>query len=245
MTPKRCLIIGATSDIAKELIYIFAKNGFILDLVARRLDELDRISKDLKIRFGIDVFNFHLNIEDYQSIDAFIKTYNYIPNVVIFAIGYLGIQKKAEQNWEEAKKIIDINYTNQIPLLNHFANIMEQTKRGTIIGISSIAGERGRKANYFYGSAKAALTQHLSGLRQRLHSAGVNVITVKPGFIRTKMTKNLSVPTIMEGTPQKVALSIYNGYKKNKSNVIAPPIYKFVNLIIKLLPEKIFQKIKF
>lgn len=243
MTSKRCLIIGATSDIAKELTYLFAKDGYTLDLTARRVEELERTKQDLEIRYGADVHIFSLDIEDYLSIEKFINGYNQIPTVVVFAIGYLGNQKEAESNWQEAKKIIDINYTNQIPLLNHFANIMKEAKQGTIIGISSIAGERGRKANYFYGSAKAALTQHLSGLRQRLHSSGVSVITVKPGFIRTKMTKNLSVPSLFEGIPRKVASKVYIGYLKKKLVIITPFVYFPLNIVIKLLPEKIFRKI--
>ena len=243
MKPKRCLIIGATSDIAKELIYLFAKDGYSLDLVARRMDELERIKKDLNNRFNIEVNNYFMDIENLKLIDSFIQTYPYTPDITVFAIGYLGNQKLAEINIEEAIKITNINYTNQIPLLNHFANIMEQNQKGTIIGISSIAGERGRKTNYYYGAAKAALTQHLSGLRQRLHKSNVRVITIKPGFIKTKMTSHLSVPSIFEGSPKKVAQGIYTCYKSNKSILITPPIYYFLNVFIKLLPEKLFKQI--
>ncbi len=243
MNSKRCLIIGATSDIAKELIYIFANNGYSLDLAARRIDELDRIANDLAIRYKTEVINYQLDIENLISVNQFMNNYKHIPDVVVFAIGYLGNQKLAETDWEEAKKIIDINYTNQIPLLNHFANLLEKSNLGTIIGISSIAGERGRKANYFYGSAKAALTQYLSGLRQRLFDTEVNVLTVKPGFIRTKMTSHLNVPPIFEGNARDVAEKIFKAYKKNKPVLIIPAIYKLLNMVIKLLPEAIYKKL--
>lgn len=243
MTNKRCLIIGATSDIAKELIYLFAIDGFALDLAARNIDETDRIAKDLEIQYCSQATKYRLDIESKESIDSFIKNYQYTPDVVVFAIGYLGNQNLAEKDSTEARRIIDINYTNQIPLLNHFANLFEKTNKGTIIGISSIAGERGRKANYFYGSAKAALTQHLSGLRHRLANTEVNVLTVKPGFIKTKMTSHLSVPSIFEGNANHVAKKIYTAYSTSKANLIVPTIYYLVNIVIKLLPERIFKKL--
>lgn len=241
MIQKRCLIIGATSDIARELTYFFAQDGFILDLAARNATELERTKADLENRFAVEVQAFYLDIEIKETIDNFIESYNTIPDVVVFAIGYLGNQKLAEINLEEATKITNINYTYQLPLINHFANIFEQQKKGTIIGISSIAGDRGRKTNYYYGASKAALTTHLSGLRQRLSKSNVNVLTVKPGFIKTKMTRHLSVPSIFEGDPKKVAKTMYIGYLKNKSTAITPPIYYFLNIIIKHLPEKIFK----
>lgn len=245
MNPKRCLIIGATSDIAKELIYIFANYGYSLDLAARRIDELDRIASDLRIRYNIEVKNYKLDIENMINVDEFIENYKYVPDVVVFAIGYLGNQQLAEIDWNEAKRIIDINYTSQIPLLNNFANLMAKSKHGTIIGISSIAGERGRKANYFYGSAKSALTQYLSGLRQKLSDTKVRVLTVKPGFIRTKMTSHLAVPSIFEGNARDVAKKIFEAYKKNQPVLITPSIYKVLNTIIKFIPEGIFKKLNF
>ncbi len=243
MINRRCLIIGATSDIAKELIYLFAIDGFALDLAARRNDEIDRIANDLEIRYNSQVEKYRLDIESNESIERFIKNYEYTPDVVVLAIGYLGNQNLAEKDSIEARKIIDINYTNQIPLLNHFADLFEKSNKGTIIGISSIAGERGRKANYFYGSAKAALTQHLSGLRQRLANTEVNVLTVKPGFIKTKMTPHLNVPSIFEGNANHVAKKIYKAYTSSKTNLIVPPIYYLLNMVIKLLPERIFKKL--
>lgn len=243
MKDKRCLIIGATSDIAKELISLFAQDGYNLDLVARRTDELERIKSDLEIRFGINVQKYYLDIEDSSTIVKFLENYQYKPEIVIFAIGYLGNQKLAEVDSNEARTIIDVNYTNQIPILNFFANLFEKENAGTIIGISSIAGERGRKTNYIYGSAKAALTQYLSGLRQRLSNTQVNIITIKPGFIKTKMTSHLSVPKIFEGDAQNVARNIYKAYTKRKTNLITPPIYHFLNLVIKLLPEGIFKRL--
>lgn len=243
MNQKRCLIIGATSDIAKELIYFFARDGYEMDLTARNLQELERIQKDIEIRFQTITNSYYLDVEISQSVENFLRIYQNSPDVVVVAIGYLGNQKLAEKEISEALKITNINYTNLLPLLNHFANVMENSGKGTIIGISSIAGERGRKANYYYGAAKAALTQHLSGLRQRLYKSNVNVLTVKPGFIKTKMTKELSVPKLFEGHPSKVAKDIYNSFVNNKNTLITPRIYFYLNIFIKLLPEKIFRKI--
>ena len=94
----------------------------------------------------------------------------------------------------KSRKIIDTNYTGIMILFNIIANDFERRKRGFMIGISSVAGDRGRKKNYIYGSSKSALTAYLSGLRNRLNSANVHVLTVKPGFVATKMTKNITLP---------------------------------------------------
>ena len=164
------------------------------------------------------------------------------PLGVISAVGYLGDQEKAQTNFEEAKKIIDTNYTGIVSLFNIIANDFEQRRSGFIVGISSVAGDRGRKSNYIYGSAKAALTAYLSGLRNRLYDAQVNVLTVKPGFVATSMTAGMDLPEKLTAQPEEVAKDIYEAQQKGKNVLYTKWIWRWVMLIICNIPEFQFKK---
>ncbi|MCD6211799.1 MAG: SDR family NAD(P)-dependent oxidoreductase, partial [Sulfurovum sp.] len=169
------LIIGAKSDIAKATAREYAKNGYDLYLAARNVDELAEFAKDVITRTQRDIRLVELNILDYASHQAFYDNLDEKPLGVISAIGYLGEQEKAQSDFDEAKQIIDTNYTGIVSLFNIIADDFEKRKSGFMVGISSVAGDRGRKSNYIYGSAKAAFTAYLSGLRNRLYDAQVHV----------------------------------------------------------------------
>ena len=157
-------------------------------------------------------------------------------------MGYLGDQERAEQEAEEARLIFDTNYTGITSLLDVVARDYESKQEGTIIGISSVAGERGRKSNYYYGSAKAAFSSYLSGLRNRLHSSGVHVVTVKPGFVDTQMTEGMDLPKPLTAKPSQVAQSIYKAYNKKKNTIYVLWPWRWIMLIIKNIPEWQFKK---
>ena len=125
-----------------------------------------------------------------------------------------------------------------------FANYFERRGSGTIIGISSVAGDRGRSSNYIYGSSKAGLSVFLSGLRNRLQAHGVNVITVKPGFVKTKMTSKINLPSIFTTTPYKVSEYIFKAYKSKKKIVYITSRWWIIMLIVRAIPENIFIKLK-
>jgi hypothetical protein len=113
-----------------------------------------------------------------------------------------------------------------------------------IVGISSVAGDRGRASNYWYGCAKSGLTAFLSGLRQRIQNSGVRVLTVKPGFVRTAMTANLNLPPALTSTPEKTASDIVKAVSKKQPVLYTPFFWFWIMLIIRGLPEKIFLKLK-
>jgi len=179
------LIIGSKSDIAKACAREYAKHGYNLYLAARNVNELEELATDIKVRTQKEVKLLELDILDYVSHQDFYNQLKEKPLGVISAVGYLGEQEKAQLDFEEAKRIIDTNYTGIVSLFNIIANDFEKRRSGFIVGISSVAGDRGRKSNYIYGSAKASLTAYLSGLRNRLYDAQVHVLTVKPGFVAT------------------------------------------------------------
>jgi len=238
------LILGATSDMAMAIAEKFAEEKFNIFLACRNHNRLVPFCKDLEIRFQINstLIEFDANQTDIHQ--AFVDSIDTFPEITICVFGYLGDQKNAEINWLESAKILNTNYLSAISILNRIAHHYESQKRGTIIGISSVAGERGRQSNYIYGSAKAGFTTYLSGLRNRLYQHGVHVMTVKPGFVHTKMTENLHLPEILTASPKDVANEIYKGYKNNKNTIYTLWFWKWIMYIIKAIPEFLFKKMK-
>jgi short-subunit dehydrogenase len=236
------LILGAKSDIAKAVARKYAENGYDLYLVARNSNELEAFAQDITVRSQKAVKLIDLDILDYDSHQSFYDQLKEKPLGVISAIGYLGEQEKAQADFNEAKKIIDTNYTGIVSLFNIIANDFEKRKSGFIVGISSVAGDRGRKSNYLYGSAKAAFTAYLSGLRNRLYDAQVHVMTVKPGFVATKMTADMDLPEKLTAQPDEVAEDIYKAQQKNKNVLYTKWVWRWVMLIIRNTPEFQFKK---
>ena len=183
-----------------------------------------------------------LDILDYASHETFYQQLQVKPLGVVSAVGYLGEQEKAQSSFSETQKIIDTNYTGIVNLLNIIADDFETRRSGFIVGISSVAGDRGRKSNYIYGSAKAALTTYLSGLRNRLFDANVHVLTVKPGFVNTKMTAGMDLPEKLTAEPEEVAEDIYKAQQKMKNVLYTKWMWRWVMLIIMHIPEFMFKK---
>ena len=235
------LIVGAKSDIAKATAREYAKNGYNLYLAARNVNELEGFAKDVITRTQIDVNLVELDILDYANHQAFYDSLDEKPLGVISAVGYLGDQKKAQNDFVEAQQIMDTNYSGIVSLFNIIANDFEKKQSGFIVGISSAAGDRGRKSNYIYGSAKAALTAYLSGLRNRLYGVQVHVLTVKPGFVATKMTENMDLPEKLTAQPEEVAEDIYSAQQKGKNVLYTKWIWKWVMMVIKMIPEWKFK----
>ena len=236
------LIVGAESDIAKAIAKQYVKNGFDLYLAARYKDELDYFSKDLMVRSQRNIKLLEINILDSDSHQRFYDQLEEKPLGVICTVGYLGDQHNAQHNLLESKKIIDTNYTGIVSLFNIIANDFEKRKHGFMVAISSVAGDRGRKSNYIYGSAKAGLTAYLSGLRNRLFKTGVHVLTVKPGFVNTKMTKGMNLPSILTAQPNEIATAVFKAVEKKKNTIYIKPIWWLIMKIIKTLPEWKFKR---
>jgi decaprenylphospho-beta-D-erythro-pentofuranosid-2-ulose 2-reductase len=237
------LIIGAKSDIAKEVAKIYAKNGHNLYLAGRDIVSLNNFQNDLKIRDNINVVLKEFDISDYGSHEDFYSSLDPKPSGVIVVSGYMAEQKECEEDFEKTLNTINVNYLGAVSILNIVASNMEKDKNGFIIGISSVAGDRGRKTNYIYGSSKAAFTAYLSGLRNRLFESDVQVLTVKPGFVATKMTEDLDLPEKLTAQPENVAKDIYNAQVKGKDVLYTKGIWKFIMLIIKHIPEMIFKRL--
>lgn len=237
------LILGAKSDIAKATARLYAEKGYDLYLTARNVKELESLAYDIHIRTQRDVKCVELDILNFASHSTFYKSLSEEPLGIISAIGYLGDQAKAQIDFNEAQKIMETNYSGLVSLLNIIAESFVKRKSGFIIGISSVAGDRGRKSNFLYGSAKAALTTYLSGLRNRLYDSGVHVMTVKPGFVDTNMTKDMDLPKLLTAQPEEVAKDIYKAQKKDTNVIYTKWIWRWIMLVIRMIPEFIFKKL--
>ena len=235
------LIIGARSDIAKATAREYAKHGYDLYLAARNASELEEFANDITVRSQRTVKTVELDILNYDSHLSFYEQLEEKPLGVICAVGYLVGQAKSQTDFNETQLIINTNYTGVVGLLNIIANDFEKRKSGFIVGISSVAGDRGRKSNYTYGSAKAALTTYLSGLRNRLYDSQVHVMTVKPGFVATKMTEDMDLPEKLTAQPEEVAENIYKAQQKGKNVLYTKWMWRWIMLIIRNIPEWKFK----
>jgi len=235
------LIIGAKSDIAKEVARVYAKNGFSLYLAARGIETLDDFASDIKLRNSVDVKLKEFDMVDFENHQSFYENLSPKPHGVIVVAGFMANQKECEKDFGKALQTINVNYTGAVSILNIIANDFEKRKDGFIVGVSSVAGDRGRKANYIYGSSKAAFSAYLSGLRNRLYSSNVQVLTVKPGFVATKMTAGLDLPAKLTAQPEDVALDIFKAQQKGKNVVYTKWIWRYVMMVIKMIPEWKFK----
>ncbi len=210
-------------------------------MAARNSSRLNDFSKDIAVRTNKIIKTIDLDILDYPSHQGFYDNLDEKPLGVICAVGYMGEQSTSQTSFDEAHQIIDTNFTGVVSLLNIITNDFEKRKSGFIVGISSVAGDRGRKSNYTYGSAKAALTAYLSGLRNRLYESNVHVMTVKPGFVDTKMTEGMDLPEKLTAQPEEVAEAIYKAQQKGRNVLYTKWVWRWIMLIIKIIPEWKFK----
>lgn len=240
------LILGATSPIARATANSLAKKGHPIFLAGRDEEELQRIASDIHIRYGVDTHYGRFDADQYDQHQLFlsdvIKKMGGIDGAVV-AFGDMGEHQGSIKDFSLANQVISRNYTGACSILTHIANTLEQQKSGFIIGISSVASDRGRQSNYIYGSAKGGLSLFLQGLRNRLSSSGVHVMTVKPGFVDTSMTFGLP-GTFLVANPKDVGEKIIKGLEKNKDVMYVPWFWTIIMGIIKMIPEKIFKKMK-
>jgi len=239
---KTILIIGAKSDIALSVAKKFASEGYNLQMASRNSPDLEVIVSDLEIRYKIKVSNYELDILKYKTFRNFINSLDCLPDIAFLAVGILGNQKRDENNLSNSALVMRTNYEGPALFLGEIANHFEKRGYGSIIGISSVAGERGRASNYIYGSAKSGLTAFLSGLRNRLYKKNVSVLSVLPGFVNTKMTNEIKLPKLITGNVEKISNLIFTQKKESKTIYIFP--WKLIMMIISFIPESIFKKLK-
>lgn len=238
------LILGATSDIGFAIAKKFASENYSIQLAARNLNQLKTFQSDIEIRYAVSCSIHSFDASDFETHERFYNSLSPKPDVSIYVIGYMNDNEEVMRNWKESLKTINANYSGAVSILNIIAQDYSQKQKGTIVGISSVAGNRGRQSNYIYGSAKAAFTAYLSGLRNKLFHNKVHVITVIPGFVYTKMTEHLQLPKLLTAKPDDVAVAVYKAVKKKQDKIYVKWFWRWIMLIITSIPESIFKKKK-
>lgn len=240
------LVLGATSAIARGTAAALARRGHPLYLAGRDETELARLAADLHIRYQVPVNYGSFDASDYESHSSFLaRVLEAMGSLegVLLAVGYLGDSATARTHFEEAERILTTNFTGAVSILGACANYLEQKGKGFIIGLSSVAGDRGRQSNYFYGAAKGGLSIFLQGLRNRLFPAGIRVMTVKPGFVDTAMTFGLP-GLFLVASPDKVGERIAVALGQPRDVIYVPWFWRYLMLIIRNIPEPVFKRLK-
>lgn len=234
------LIVGVRSDIARALARAYAAQGCNLILAARDAARLAADKADLEVRYQVSVQTAECDLLAIDP-DAFLAGLGAVPGTVVMVAGLLGDQAVSASQDAEARLVMATNYAAPARLLLAAARIMQSGS--CIIGISSVAGDRGRASNYIYGSAKAGFTAFLSGLRASLAGKGIHVLTVKPGFVATAMTEGLKLPPVITGQPEAVAADIIKAQAKGRDVIYTLWMWRWIMLIIRSIPEKLFKKL--
>lgn len=243
---KRVLMIGATSAIAQATARELAKHGAELALLGRNTNKLESVARDLVVRGAgrveiIKVSDLSL-VEEHgkilEQVEELLPGYD----TVVIAYGILGDQQEAERSYDSALEQIQTNFLSVVSFLTHISNLFAERGSGTIVVVSSVAGDCGRKSNYIYGSAKGGLSIFLQGLRNRLHSKGVKVLTVKPGFVDSPMTSAIT-KNFLFVTPDRIGSGIVRALDRHGDVVYLPWFWRWIMLVIKLIPETIFKRL--
>jgi len=243
---KSLLLVGGTSDIGRATALRYAQAGWRIFLAARDPNAAQRNAEDIATRTGAEVSVHPLDVLETDQLATFIDALPALPDTVVCVVGELGDQKRAQVDPAQATVILRTNFEAPSLLLSLFAERFQTRGTGTIVGVSSVAGDRGRASNYFYGAAKAGFSEFLSGLRNRMALASnVHVVTVKPGFVRTRMTAGMKLPGVLTVEPEKVGRAIYRAAEDKRRDVIyVGPLWRLVMMVIRAIPERIFKRLR-
>ena len=244
-TPRKILVLGATSGIAEASCRIWASQGASFFLVARNAEKLAAVAADLKTRGAGYIDTAVADLDDTDQHPALLAhAVNSLTgmDIAYLAHGILGDQIEAERDFNTAAQIMHTNFTAPVSLLTWLANFCVQRHAGVLAVISSVAGDRGRKSNYVYGSSKAGLSAFLGGLRNRVDREGVTVLTIKPGPTKTAMTAGMPKSEKFADV-DSVAESIVSAINKRKDVLYVPFQWQPIMFIIRNIPERIFKKL--
>ncbi|MEM9433513.1 MAG: SDR family oxidoreductase [Pseudomonadota bacterium] len=244
MSTPPVLILGARSDIGLAVAHAFAQQGHPVQLAARDAASLAPDQADIATRHDVEVTLHEFDALDIEGHDAFVESLADLPEIAVCAVGLMGDQEENTQDILAAARVMRSNFEGPAGILAMLANRFETRGTGTLVGISSVAGERGRATNYIYGSAKSGFTAFLSGLRNRLAKKGVHVVTVLPGFVNTQMTAGMDLPAPLTAEPKEVAEKIVKAVSSGRNIVYVRPVWRLIMAIIKAIPEGIFKGMK-
>ena len=241
--PSPVLILGARSDIARAIARCYAEAGCSIVLGARNASRLEDDRADLSLRYPVEVKTVEFDVLS-RDPDAFFNGLDAVPGTVVMVAGLLGDQTESQQDDGAAQTVMETNYAGPARFLLAAARVMaSRTDGACIIGISSVAGDRGRASNFIYGSAKAGFSAFLSGLRASLAKKGIHVMTVKPGFVATAMTQGMKLPPLITASADEVGRAVFLGQQARKDVIYTRSVWRPLMAIIKAIPEPLFKRL--
>lgn len=242
--PRRILVLGATSGIAEHTCRLWAARGDSLFLIGRNADRLGAVAADLRTRgasyVGTAVADLDATSTHPELLAHAINSLAGL-DIAFLALGVLGDAAEAQRSFAEAATILHTNFTAPASLLTWLANYSAQRHHGTLAVLSSVAGDRGRKSNYVYGSSKAGLSTFVDGLRNRLDREGVRVMTIKPGPVKTAMTEGMAGSAGFADV-QSVAETLVAAIDKGTPVLYVPAKWRIIMAVIRHMPDRIFKK---
>lgn len=242
---KALLLVGGTSDIGRAAAFHYAKAGWRVMLAARNAEECQRNGDDIRARTGAGVSLHPLDILRTDTFPGFVDNLPVLPDTVVCMVGELGDQARAQSDAAHATSVIRTNFEGPALLLGLLAEKFVARGSGVLVGVSSVAGDRGRGSNYFYGSAKAGFSAYLSGLRNRLAASGVRVVTVKPGFVRTRMTERMRMPGLLTAEADEAGRAIFRAAETRRGDVVyIRPMWRVVMTAVSIIPEPLFKRLR-
>lgn len=245
--PSRVLVLGATSGIAIGVMRLMASQGTHFFLVARDEEKLSAVASDLRVRGAGSVMARIANLDEMQFHPTVLEEAAAVLGTIEMALiahGILGDQDEAQSSYFQAEIIFRTNLLSPVSLITWLANYFEATRQGTLAVISSVAGDRGRKSNYVYGASKGGLNVFLDGVRNRIDRSGVQVLTIRPGFVSTPMTAHVRQGP-MFASPEEVGLGILRAISSHKDVVYVPGFWAGIMWVVRNIPERIFKRLNF
>jgi decaprenylphospho-beta-D-erythro-pentofuranosid-2-ulose 2-reductase len=247
---RRGIIIGASDGLGAALARRLAREGYTLALLARRKDKLESLCKELNTSMGIGcAYSYVHDVSQYQEVPALLRRIVADLGGLDLVIYCAGINRPPggidRYNFENDRQMIEINLVGAMAWLTPVAEMFHSARTGQIVGIGSVAGDRGRVGNPGYNTSKAGLATFLEALRNRLTRDGVHVLTVKPGFLQTDMVKAAQGGTPFVIPPEKAAEDIWKAILKRKQQIYTPARWRWIMMAIRHTPSFIFRKLSF
>lgn len=250
LTPRRRgIIIGASDGSGAALARKLVKEGYTLALIARRKDKLNQLCAEINSSLKeTRALAYMHDVSNYNEVPALLR--KIVADLggldlVVFMAGVNFPPGLNNYNFEGDRKMVEVNLIGAMAWLSPVAEMFQNAKAGQIVGVSSIAGDRGRIGNPGYNTSKAGLTTYLEALRNRLTRHGVNVLTIKPGFMKTEMLKTAQGATPFAITAEKAADDIYKAMRQRKQLIYTASLWRWIMFIIRHIPSVIFRRMSF
>jgi short-subunit dehydrogenase len=245
----RALVVGASSGIGAAIARKLATEGHIVAVLARSQSALQKLAGEINSAAGeTSALAYEHDVTDLKAIPVLfqrlLKDLGGI-DVLVYCAGVMPAVAIDEFNIEKDQQMLETNLAGGVAWLGQGAALLQRMGAGHLVGISSVAGDRGRVLNPAYNASKAGLDTYLEALRNRLTKLGVHVLTVKPGFVDTEMLKASKSPKFGVVSPEKVADGVWKALRGRKQLVYLPWFWRWIMLVVRLMPSFIFRRLSF